>query len=69
MVEVKTIFIVFLNYPFNPVSILTRIHNKMTPRVTGITKNIEVIENLFFSKSFKIKLVTPRENKTEKKYE
>ena len=67
--KVKTIFIVFLNYPFNPVSILTRIHSKMIPRVTGIAKNIEVIENLFFSKSFKIKLVTPRENKTEKKYE
>ena len=59
MVKIKTIFIVLINYPFNPVSILTRIHNKMTPRVTGIAKNIEVIENLYFSKTFKIKLVTP----------
>ena len=48
---------------------LTRIHNKMTPRVIGIAKNIEVIENLYFSKTLRITLVTPRENKTEKKYE
>lgn len=48
---------------------LTRIHNKMTPRVIGIAKNIEVIENLYFSKTLRITLVKPSENKTEKKYE
>tara|TARA_B100001063_G_C16382128_1_gene365921 strand:+ start:271 stop:426 length:156 start_codon:yes stop_codon:yes gene_type:complete len=41
----------------------------MTPRVIGIAKNIEVIENLYFSKTLRITLVKPSENKTEKKYE
>ena len=48
---------------------LTRIHNNITPIVIGNVKNIEVIENLYFSKTLRITLVTPRENKTEKKYE
>ena len=58
---------IFLIYPFIPVSMLTLIHNNMIPKVMGVAKIIDVIENLYFSKTFNIKLVIPTENKTEKK--
>ena len=38
----------------------------MIPIVIGVAKIIDVNENLYFFKTFRIKLVIPTENKIEK---
>ena len=50
-----------------PVSMLTRMHNIITPKVMGVAKNIDINEKLYFFKILKIIVVTPTENRTEKK--
>jgi len=48
---------------------LTLILNITMPKVIGVAKSIDVVENLYLSKILKIKLDKPTEKIIENKYE